>query len=91
MRTRTLGRTDSSKSLADSAAKKLALKDRMATAKAQNLRSLRSIVAVQSYYRMMGPRGVFLEKLTVRTFCCYLLLCGVVWCGVAHGITQEYY
>lgn len=66
MRTRTLGRTDSSRSLADSAAKKLALKDRMAAAKAQNLRSLRSIVAVQSYYRMMGPRGVFLEKLSVR-------------------------
>lgn len=92
MRTRTLGRTDSCKSLADSAAKKLALKERMASAKIQNIRSLRSIVAVQSCFRMMGPRRAFLEKLSVRSiFVCGVLhavyssgLWGVVWCGVSY-------
>lgn len=67
MRTRTLSGAVCDKSLAAAAAvKKHAMKDRMIAAKVRNLRVLQSIVKVQSLFRMLRPRRLFLTNLMVR-------------------------
>ena len=64
-RTRTLGRTNSSRSITDSASRKLIMKERMARSKIRNLKVLQSIVMIQSLYRMLRPRRAFKRTLSV--------------------------
>ena len=67
MRSRSITCVDDPTSLADAAAtKKQAMKDRMSAAKVRNLRILDSIVKVQSLYRMLKPRRLFLRNILVR-------------------------
>ena len=73
-RTRTLGRTNSSRSMSDSASKKQALKERMARSKIRNLKVLLSIIMIQSLYRMLRPRRAYKKHLLVSLMWCGALL-----------------
>ena len=86
-RTRTLGRTNSSRSMSDSASKKQALKERMARSKIRNLRVLQSIIMIQSRYRMLRPRRAYKRHLMVSLMGCGVL---VQYCGVFSNLVSSH-
>lgn len=69
MKARTLGRTDSSRSMGEGSRRAAAMRDRMAAARERNTRLLQSICKVQSLFRMLRPRRRYLVKLKVRSQC----------------------
>ena len=81
-RTRTLGRTDSLRSISDSATKKLIMKERMARSKIRNLKVVQSIVKIQSLYRMLRPRRAYKRTLSV-SFECYDVIVYIEECLVS--------